>query len=947
MKKFRISVPKFRWPFSNPVQVTKLHQKLFGKKSRKLTWKRVGVITLWGFGAVILGIVLLFAWFAKDLPTPGKIRALTSESSTRLYDRNMKPLYTISGEKKRILVESSEIPDVVRQATIALEDHSFYEHIGIDAKGLARALIYGGSRGGGSTITQQFISNSLLDKKRTIVRKIKEAILAIELETLYDKDKILTMYLNEIPYGGNNYGIEAAARSFFGKSAKELTLSEAATLAALPQQPSTLSPYGPNQEKLIARRNFALDEMTDLGFITKEQAETAKKDVPKFVAKRESITAPHFVIYVKDWLVTHFEEELGDKQLAEQKVEGGGLNVVTTLDLDKQRIAEDAIAKVRDTTLKRAGASNAALVSVDPKRGEVIAMVGSVDYFQEQFGAFNIATAKRQPGSSFKPIVYATGFKEKYNPAYVLFDLKTDFGNYEPDNFDNRFRGPITIRQALGNSLNIPAVKMAGMVGLEKVLKTASDLGITTLTDKDRYGLSVALGGGEVRLLDMATAYGVFANKGTLVPTTPILKITDSSNKELYNHDQPKDSREVLDPQAAYQVTSILSDVEAKRPVFSGVMNVLTLKNRPVASKTGTTNAYRDAWTVGYTPQYATAVWAGNNDQTAMNRAGGSTAAAPIWDDYMERVHADLPVEQFERPAGIEEITVDRLSNKLPIEGSEPIKDIFAKWQIPTEEDDVHARVRVCKENGLLADANIPNELAEERVFSYVKSEKPDNPKWEGPVRAWAIANGYNNKPPTEKCSGSGDVKPTVSIASPANGANVSGVFAISASASAPSGVRQVEFLIDNTSIGIDSTVFYETSYNAASLSNGSHTVGAIVTSNNGATASTEISVIVSNDTTPPDNVTGFTGFAGPGSGKVSLSWLSNPPQSDFKMVRIYVYLDGSNTLVRTVEVNKPNQSVVISSLTSLVAHRFVAKTVDDNGNENNSNNPFVIITPP
>jgi membrane peptidoglycan carboxypeptidase len=787
----------------------------------------------------------------------------------------------------------------------------------------------------------------LLDKKRTIVRKIKEAILAVELEALYDKDKILTMYLNEIPYGGNNYGIEAAARSFFGKSAMELTLSEAATLAALPQQPSTLSPYGPNQDKLLARRNFALDEMTDLGFITKEQAEAAKSEVPKFVAKRESITAPHFVIYVKDWLVTHFEEELGDKQLAEQKVESGGLTVITTLDLDKQRIAEDAIAKVRDTTLKRAGASNAALVSIDPKRGEVIAMVGSVDYFQEQFGAFNIATAKRQPGSSFKPIVYAAGFKEKYNPAYVLYDLKTDFGNYEPDNFDNRFRGPITIRQALGNSLNIPAVKMAGMVGLEKVLSTASDLGITTLTDKDRYGLSVALGGGEVRLLDMVTAYGVFANKGTLVPTTPILKITDSSEKELYNHDQPKDSREVLNPQAAYQVTSILADVEAKRPVFSGVMNVLTLRNRPVASKTGTTNAYRDAWTVGYTPQYATAVWAGNNDQTAMNRAGGSTAAAPIWDDFMERVHADLPVEQFERPAGIEEITVDRLSNKLPIEGSEPIKDIFAKWQIPTEKDDVHARVRVCKENGLLADASIPNELAEERTFSYVKSEKPENPNWENPVRAWAIANGYNNKPPTEKCSGSGDIKPTVTITSPADGANVSGVFAISASASAPSGVRQVEFLIDNTSIGIDQTVFYETSYNAANLSNGSHTIGAIVTSNNGATASTQVTVTVTNDTTPPDNVSGFTGSPGPGSGKVSLLWASNPPQSDFKLVRIYVYLDASNTLLRTVEVNKPNKSVVISGLTSLIAHRFVAKTVDEIGNENNTNNPYVVITPP
>lgn len=944
MKKIRFNVPKIRWPFSNPVQVTKLHQKLFGKKKKRpLTWKRVGLFFLWVFAAIVLTIVFLFAWFAKDLPTPGKIKSLASESSTRLFDRNMKPLYTISGEKKRIVIEAKDIPEVVKQATIALEDHNFYNHYGIDPKGLGRALIYGGSRGGGSTITQQLVSNSILDKRRTVVRKIKEAILAVEIEALYSKEEILTMYLNEIPYGGNNYGIEAAARSFFGKSAKDLTLTEAATLAALPQQPTTLSPYGPNVERLIARRNFALSEMSDLGFITKEQLAAAKEEQPKFVAKRESITAPHFVLYVKDWLVEYFTKELGDRQLAEQKVENGGLTVVTTLDLDKQRIAEEVVSKAAGTTLKRAGASNAALVSVDPKRGEVISMVGSVDYFQEQFGAFNIATAKRQPGSSFKPIVYATGFKEKYNPAYVLFDVKTDFGQYEPDNFDNRFRGPVTIRQALGNSLNIPAVKMAGLVGVEKVLGTASDLGITTLNDKDRYGLSVALGSGEVRLLDMATAYGVFANKGLLVPTSPVLKITDTKNKELYSHEQPKDSRQVLDPQVAYQVTSILADVEAKRPVFSGVMNVLTLRNRPVASKTGTTNAYKDAWTVGYTPQYATAVWAGNNDQTAMNRAGGSSAAAPIWDEYMERLHADLPVEQFERPAGIEEITVDRLSNKLPIEGSEPIKDIFAKWQIPKEKDDIRVRVRVCRENGLLADESIPNELAEERTYAYVRSEKPENPNWENPVRAWAIANNYNNRPPTERCS-SNDTKPSVTITSPASGATVSGQFAITATATALSGVRQVEFFIDNASIGVDTEAPYQATYNADNLSNGTHTITAIVTSGNGSTANAQSSFKVERDTTPPANVTGYSGNSGPGSGKVSLFWV-NPTDPDFKLVRIYVYLDASNTLVRTVEINKPGQSVVISSLTSLVAHRFIAKSVDESNNE--SSGVTVILTPP
>lgn len=924
---------KFRWPFSNPVKITKLHKQVFGQKGRRLTWKRLGVWAMWGLGAFLLIVVFMFAWFAKDLPTPGKLRSLVSGSSTRLFDRNLKPLYTISGEKKRILLESKDIPEVIKQATIALEDHNFYNHPGVDPKGLARALIYGGSRGGGSTITQQFVSNSLLDKRRTIVRKIKEAILAVELEVLYSKEEILTMYLNEIPYGGNNYGIEAAARSFYGKSAKDLTLVEAATLASLPQQPSTLSPYGQNLDRLVARRNFALDEMADLGFIKMEEAEKAKKVKPKFVARRESITAPHFVLYVKDWLVDYFSEELGDKQLAEQKVEEGGLTVVTTLDLEKQIIAEEEIAKAADSTLIRAGASNAGLVSLDPKKGEVLAMVGSIDYFQEQFGAFNIATAERQPGSSFKPIVYAAGFKDKYNPAYVLYDLRTDFGNYIPNNFDNRFRGPVTVRQALGNSLNIPAVKMAGLVGVDSVIDTAHDLGITTLNDRDRYGLSVALGGGEVRLIDMATAYGVFANKGTLFPTTPILTIKDTENKEIYNHDDAKDDRQVIDPQVAFQVTNILSDVSAKRPVFNFSMNVLTLRDRPVASKTGTTNAYRDAWTVGYTPQIVTAVWAGNNDQTQMNRAGGSTAAAPIWDGYMERAHEGLPVEDFETPKSIQRITVDRLSNKLPIEGSEPITDYFARWQIPKEKDDVHARVRVCRENGLLADESIPNELTEERVYSYVTSELPENPKWEGPVRAWARANGYDKRPPTEKCTLSSLTKPTISITSPSNGGTVSGNFTITASASATSGVKQVEFFIDNVSIFTDKKAPYTTSYNASNLSNGQHTLSAAVISNSGSSASTEITFNVSNDTIAPPNVINPTVEKGNQPGELVMAW-ENPASPDYSFVRIYIYIDATNTLVRTVEVPKPGEDITVTGLTSNIQHRILFKSVDAAGNE-------------
>lgn len=925
-------LPKIRNPFANPISLKKIQNQIFTLRRGKFTWKKAGKYGLWTLGVVVLIIVFMFAWFAKDLPTPGKIRSLVSAGSTRLFDRNMKPLYTISGEKKRILIDEKEIPEVVKEATIALEDHEFYSHFGLDTRGLARAVLYGGSRGGGSTITQQLARNAVLNSnKRTLVRKIKEAILAIELEALYTKDQILTMYLNEIPYGGNNYGIEAAAKSFFGKSAKDLTLAEAATLAALPQQPSTLSPYGQNVERLIARRDFALDQMIELGFITADEGKTAKAETPTFATRRDSITAPHFVLFVKDWLVKHFTDELNDAQLAEQKVEEGGLTVVTTLDLDKQTIAEDIVTRAKDGTLKRAGATNAGLVTIDPKKGEVISMVGSVDYFQEQFGAFNVAVANRQPGSSFKPVVYAASFKEKYNPAYNLFDLKTDFGNYTPDNFDGAFRGPLSIRSALGNSLNIPAVKILGLIGLDKALSTASDMGMTTLTDKDRYGLSLVLGGGEVKLLELTGAYGVFANGGVLMPTTPVLKITDSKDKTLYDHTDPKDGRQVLDPQVAYQITSILSDVEAKRPTFSRTLNVLTLRNRPTASKTGTTDAFRDAWTIGYTPQYVTGVWAGNNDNTPMNRAGGSVAAAPIWDEFMEKLHESLPVEQFQRPDGIQEVTVDRLSNKLPGDGSEPVTDIFARWQVPTERDDVHVRVRVCRENGLLADSSIPDELAEHRTFSNIHSEMPNNPNWENPVRAWAEAHGLANRPPTERCQGEG-IQPNIDITAPSDNQEVNGDFPISASASAPSGVRQVEFFIDNASIATDTEAPYSTNYSTTFLSEGTHNLTAVVTSNGGSTASDNIKFKVKKDTTPPANVTGFT-CTPIGGGKVTLTWV-NPTDSDFKLVRIYINFHPSGSSARSpVEVNKPGTSVTISSLAPS-SYSFIAKSVDETGNE-------------
>jgi len=930
--KIRFRLPQIRNPFASPVNLKKLQRRLFTKKGLpKITWRRVGVYGLWSFGTIILASILMFAWFAKDLPTPGKIRNLAAEGSTRLFDRNLQPLYTISGEKKRILIDEKDIPLIVKQATIAIEDKNFYNHRGIYLKGVGRAIIFGGSRGGGSTITQQFVKNAILkDSKHTLIRKIKEAILSIELEALYSKEQILALYLNEIPYGGNSYGIEAAAKSYFNKTAKDLTLSEAATLAALPQAPSTLSPYGQNLNKLIARRDLTINLMAEQGYITKDEAESAIKIEQKFSPRRDSIVAPHFVLFVKDWLVDYFTKELGDAQIAEQKVESGGYDVVTTLDLAQQQTAERIVFDAANTTLKRAGASNAALVTINPKRGEIIAMVGSVDYFQPQFGAYNVATASRQPGSSFKPIVYSAAFKNKYNPATTLFDLRTDFGKYTPENFDGSFRGPVTIRQALGNSLNIPAVKVLGLIGVDDALKNAEDLGITTLTDKERYGLALVLGGGEVKLTELTAAYGVFANNGTLMATTPILKITDSKGKIQYNHEEPPAGRQVLDPQIAYQISNILSDVEAKKPTFGRTLGVLTLKGRPVASKTGTTDAFRDAWTIGYTPQYVTGVWAGNNDNSSMNKAGGSVAAAPIWDSFMETLHQNLPVEEFSRPEGIKDVTVDRLSNKLPIDGSEPISDIFASWQVPTEKDNVHVKVRVCRENGLLADSSIPDELAEERTYTNIHSEKPNLPNWEGPVVAWANANGLNNRPPTEKCA-TDNVKPNVKITAPTDGQTVSEQFLISADASAPSGVKQVEFSIDKVGIGTDTSSPYEMSYNSTNLSAGSHELQATVTSNSGSIATSSIvNFTVSTDSSPPNEISNLTAVWGAGS--ITFTWI-NPTDADFKLVRIKVYSGPLYTkLYRTVEVTKPTVTATLSGLSG--TFKFVFHTVDLSGNQ-------------
>ncbi len=907
--------------------------RLFGRTVQKKTlWRGVKI----GGAAAVLLVAGLFAWYSKDLPTPGKIRKRQAAQSTKILDRDGELLFEIHGEEKRTVLKSDDIPEIAKQATLTAEDRNFYNHFGVDFRGLARAIVldvFTGSRVGGSTITQQYVKNALLTNQKTFDRKIKELILALEIEAMLSKEEILTLYLNEIPYGSNNYGIQSASQAFFGKDAKDLELHEAAMLAALPQLPTYYSPYGTHTDELKARRDWILNSMAELGHITQEEADAAIAKEIAVQPRSSDIKAPHFVFYVQEQLVEMFGEQL---------VEEGGLTVHTTLDLELQQEAEAAVQAGIDRVRARGG-SNAALVSLDPKTGEVMAMVGSVDYFDtESDGNVNVTVSDRQPGSSFKPIVYATGFKEgrNFNPASTLWDVPTDFGNYEPKNYDGSFRGPISIRSALATSLNIPAVKMLGLVGLEAALETAHDLGITTLNEPERYGLALVLGGGEVKPIDMATAFSTFANGGTYKPQVSILKVEAPGGEILHEHETGKGERDVLAPEIAWQISDILSDNNARSPVF-GSRSALYFGERPVAAKTGTTNEFRDAWTVGYTPSIATAVWAGNNDNSPMRNADGSVIAAPIFHDYMERALAGSDIEPFTRPDTVKSVTVDKLSNKLPTDSSpETITDWFAPWQIPTTRDDIHVKAKVNKLNGKLATEFTPESVTEERVYTVIRSEMPEKPNWENPVIAWAESQGIAvGRPPTETDDMyTADTIPAVTISSPSDGATIDGAATVSGTASAGLGVKIVELFIGNEQKASSDNGSFSFALSSSDLGVGTRTITVRVIDVNDASASQTISVTVNPDQDPPGSVTNLSAT---GQNKqVKLTW-KNPNDTDLARVRVYVSEeeDELGTKYGTEVVAKPGQitTFTVTGLNNFTTYYFTVRPVDTTGNENKS----------
>jgi membrane peptidoglycan carboxypeptidase len=837
---------------------------------RQWHWKRnlliLGTLTF----LVVVGAAAVFSYFVRDLPNPTKLVDRNLTQSTKILDRNGKTLYSFYGDKNRTYVGLDQIDPNLQHATISVEDASFYDNSGFAITGILRAvrnrITHQGLTGGGSTITQQFVKNADQEVQttsgkaavsftgRTLSDKIKELILSVEVEQKYSKDDILTGYLNSISYGNSNYGVEAAAQAYFGHSAAKLSLSEAATLAAIPQLPSYYSPYGTHLEALFTRKNLVLNRMVSAGYITQAQADAAKAEAPSSAnptfATRSDLLAPQFVFFVRQQLLSWIG---GDAQSAELQLDNGGYTVTTSLDLDTQNLAQGIVGDMGQQMVNKYNATNAALSAVDPNTGEVIAMVGSIDYAKSISGNTNYATAGLQPGSSFKPFVYATSFNQtnKKSPSSITYDLKTDFGGgYTPLNYNvNAFMGPVTNRVALANSLNIPAVKNLALNGVGNAIATAHAMGITTLNNPpSSYGLSLVLGAGEVRGVDMANAYGTFANGGTAHPLRPILTIKkgDSILKDFTKDDA---ASKAIEPEVAYEITSILSDTASRKIVFGSLANNFVLSDRPAAAKSGTTQNNRDGWTVGYTPQLSVAVWVGNNlpNQVMKVGADGSVVAAPIWKKFLTEWSKGKPVVQFTQPDTIKTLTVDKLSGKLPTDQTpeaDKITDIFAPWQIPTDFDDVHTLVNIDSATGKLATALTPAANIVPTYFFQVHSEMPNNPNWEGPVQAWAAANGGGTTAPTA----SDDLHttanaPTISITAPANGSTVSGTFTMTANPGGTQAITKVEFFINNVSVGSVNSAPWQMTYDASGLPSGSENIEAVATNAIGLTASASVTV--------------------------------------------------------------------------------------------------------
>lgn len=731
-------------------------------------------VSTWGVFAMLFGsiaVLAIFIYYSSIVPAPDKLTNRKVEQSTKIYDRNDILLYEVYKDENRTLINLQDVSPYVVYATLSAEDADFYKHQGFDPIGMIRGALLsltGQGLQSGSTLTQQLTKNALLSSEQRIDRKIKEFILSMQVENKYNKDDILEWYLNETPYGSTAYGIEEAAQLYFNKTSADLDLAESAYLAGLPQRPSAYSPFGATPEYGFDRQKYVLKLMYERGWIdssgerkkiSKEEYDTAINEELQIAQVSTDIRAPHFVFYVLDKLYEKYGEEY---------VKSAGLRVKTTLDVEKQEeiqtIVQEELDKAEEADLN---VGNAAVMGIDPQSRDILVMVGSRDYFDtEGGGQFNVATSPtRQPGSSIKPLVYATGLKQGYTASTMFMDVPTNFGApddgskaYQPKNYDGKFRGPIQLRYALANSINITAVKMLQVVGIPSLLETAKDFGITSYHDDNYYGLSLALGGGEASLIEMTNAFSVFASGGYFQAPNYILQITDKDGNNIaYDVQRPK--KQVLEPGIAYIMSDILSDNSARLLAF-GPGNQLEFRTNQVAVKTGTTDDIKDNWTIGFTNDIAIGVWSGNNDNTPMNSrlASGVTGAAPIWNRAITTFldDSDSPAK-FEKPDNVVKIEVGTITGGIPADGLEDKRwEYFVKGTEPEVRSEMVLELEVCEKDGKLANDDCKDDDKTEKR-EYIKLTTLLS-EWQDSANDWIKENYPKDKdefkkfyPPTEK----------------------------------------------------------------------------------------------------------------------------------------------------------------------------------------------------
>ncbi len=790
-------------------------------KKRKV-WK----IFLWLiFTLVIFGFIsgtILVVSVSRNLPDPNKLTDRAVSQSTKIYDRTgTHLLYEIYTNQKRTLVKFDQIPKQLVNAVVATEDAKFFQDNGVRPLSILRSILTGQGGHGASTITQQLVKNVILNDRQTVTRKIKEIILSLQINKLYTKDQILQIYFNEIPYGSTNYGIEAAAESYYGKHVADLNLEQIVTLAGLPQAPSY---YLDNQKALKTRRNFVLQRMYDQGYIdehTMKLTQAMPLDIQQNLHKTK---APHFVLYVRDQLV---------KEFGEQMVDTGGLKVITTLDWNMQQDAQNAIKKIGDKVLPKAGADNAALVALNPRNSQILALVGSRNFYDNSIdGQFDVITqGQRQPGSSMKPIIYTAAFEKGYTPETILYDVDTNFAvsgkPYEPTDYDLKERGPVSMRQALQGSLNIPAVKTLYLVGSENGVKFAQSLGYTTFS-ANNFGLSLVLGGGEVIPLEHADAYATLADNGVYHKPVSILRVENNKGKVLSEW-KPSPGQQVVNPKTAATISNVLSDDNARAYIF-GKGSKLTLPGRPVATKTGTTQNFRDAWAVGYTPSLVAAVWTGNTNNTPMKVGSeGLAVAVPIWHNFMVNALSSTPVEQFPTPPkndakksvlrgstnGKITMQIDKITGNIAT-SSTPKQNIETKIYVPAHSilyyvDKDDPRGPIPKDPSVDPQYNIW-EKAIQNWITHMKQKKPN----------WNVQ--FGNPPTTYDTTSSLAMAPKLIILFPTPSTTLtSRQIETSIKVSSPRGVTRVSYQIDKKNVGSITTYPFNLNQYMQGLPSGQH----------------------------------------------------------------------------------------------------------------------------